>query len=66
MSKRIGNIIIIENEPDDICEYCGKKEELRPYGKNGAKICFKCGMKDKAETEKNMEKILFGIDGGLN
>lgn len=66
MSKRIGNIIIIEEEPDEICEYCGKKEELRPYGKNGAKICFECGMKDEAETKKNMEKILFGIDGGLN
>ena len=66
MSKRIGNIIIIEEEPDDICEYCGKKEELRPYGKNGARICFECSMKDEAETKKNMEKILFGIDGGLN
>jgi hypothetical protein len=66
MSKKINNIIIIEEEPEGICEYCGRKEELRPYGKNGARICFECGMKDKDETEKNMAKILFGIDGGLN
>lgn len=41
------------------CEYCGKYDELRPYGKNGAKICYECGMKDEEETDKNMTSILF-------
>jgi hypothetical protein len=29
MSKRVGNIIIIEVEPDDICELCGKKRRIK-------------------------------------
>lgn len=38
------------------CEYCGgkfKNEDLRPYGKNKAMICYDCGMKpeNKKETE---------------
>jgi hypothetical protein len=35
------------------CDYCGKVAELRPYGKNGASICFDCGMKprNKKTTE---------------
>ena len=63
MSERIGNIIIIEEEQESICEYCGKKAETRPYGRNGARICYDCGMKNKEETNKNMGKILFGEEG---
>lgn len=60
MSKRIGNVIIIEPEEDQICELCGKLEETRPYGPNGEQICFDCGMKDQATTDKIMGKVLFG------
>lgn len=44
------------------CEYCGNIDELRPYGKNGAKICFDCGMKDEniKETENTFDNILSG------
>lgn len=59
MTKRIGDIVIIEEEEPDFCEYCGKLAELRPYGKNGARICFNCGIKNREETNKNMERILF-------
>lgn len=38
-------IIIGEPQKHEPCEYCGKVDELRPYGKDGAKICFECGMK---------------------
>lgn len=62
MSKRIKNFIIIEDEPEDYCEYCGKLAELRPYGKAGKRICLECGLKNVDETTKNMEKKLFGID----
>jgi len=55
--KVVNGIVIIEAEPDGICEYCGKKDELRPYGKNGERICFDCGQKDLKTTEKMMEKI---------
>lgn len=55
------NVIIIgeecEHEP---CEYCGKVDELRPYGKNGAKICFDCAMKPEnvKTAEDTFKKIL--------
>lgn len=53
--------IIIKHTEDDVCEQCGKVAELRPYGKNGASICYECGMLDEKETEKNMKRILFGV-----
>jgi len=60
MSRRIGNLTIIAAEDDDVCELCGKVAETRPYGPNGERICYECGMKDKATTEKVMGKVLFG------
>jgi hypothetical protein len=29
----------------DRCSECGAGDELRPYGKDGAPICFDCAMK---------------------
>jgi hypothetical protein len=60
MSKRVGNISIIAAEDDDVCELCGKVAECRPYGPNGERICYECGMKNRATTDKMMGKVLFG------
>jgi len=62
MKNSINIIILGENASDGRCEYCGKVDELRPYGKDGAKICYDCGIKpeNKAETERNIEKFLHG------
>lgn len=60
MSSNINGIPVIYPEPPQQCDDCGKIAELRPYGKNGACICFDCGMKDEKHTEKMMGKILFG------
>lgn len=62
MTKRIGGTVFIEGEPDDTCAYCGKIDELRPYGKNGARICFDCGMKseNKTLTEQAFGNLLKG------
>lgn len=60
MSRRIGDIAIIEPEPDFICALCGKIAETRPYGPNGEEICFECGMKDRETTDRMMGKVLFG------
>jgi hypothetical protein len=49
-------IVPMDGEADGVCTQCGKFEELRPYGKDGAKICFACGMKDKELTGKMFEK----------
>lgn len=35
-----------------VCEACGETAELRPYGKNGANVCFKCAMKDEQNAKE--------------
>lgn len=59
----MNRIVIIGGESADAkCQYCGKISELRPYGKNGAKICFECGMKpeNKTTTDAAFQAILDG------
>lgn len=51
---------IIIPEPPQMCELCGKVDECRPYGPNNEQICFDCGMKDTATTEKKMMSYIFG------
>lgn len=51
----------IKVEEDGRCELCGEIEELRPYGPNGEKVCFDCGMKDEAAAVKQMDKYIFGV-----
>lgn len=60
MSRREGDLIIIEPEPDDVCDLCGKVDELRPYGPKGELICFECGQKNPEVTKRMMNRILFG------
>lgn len=64
MSYRIGNTIVFEEEEPQQCDLCGKIAELRPYGPNGEKICYDCGMKDKATTRRMVAKVLFGLEEG--
>lgn len=65
MSIRIGNIVIIEPEENQQCDYCGKIAELRPYGPNRECICYHCGMQDEKTTNKMMGIILFGDEPEL-
>lgn len=53
MSKVVGKVLIIEQTAPAKCTVCGELAELRPYGKDGAEICFPCAMKD-LETTKEM------------
>ncbi len=50
----------IAQQPDEVCEMCGKVDECRPYGPNDENICFDCAMKDKATTERKMAAYIFG------
>ncbi len=60
MTFKIGNTLVIAAEGKAKCEECGKADELRPYGKNGANVCFACAMKD----EKNaMAMFIKRLDG---
>jgi hypothetical protein len=47
-------------EPSANCEVCGKHAELRPYGKNGERICFDCGMKDETTTKRRFSQHVLG------
>lgn len=61
MTQRIGNVVIIEEEPEGVCEQCGVlAEETRPYGPGGIRICFDCGMKDEKGTHERMMYALWG------
>jgi hypothetical protein len=42
--------LIIEPEAQQQCDQCGKIAALRPYGPDGACICFSCGEKDPEGT----------------
>lgn len=47
-------------EPDAECAFCKKVDELRPYGPNGERICYDCGMKDVKTTKRQMGRYIFG------
>ena len=53
-------VIVFAPEPSDNCQLCGKLAELRPYGPNGERICFECGMAMEPTTSKMFAKVLFG------
>ena len=57
--------VVIEELPPEICEGCGKLDELRPYGKrkeNGARmwVCFDCAMLDEPEAARAFEERFTG------
>lgn len=61
MSELKGGISFIYEEKPQQCDFCGKISELRPYGPKGETICYECGQKDPATTEKMMDIKLFGV-----
>ena len=60
MTRKVNGIVIIETEKPQQCDYCGKVAELRPYGKDGACICFECGMADEETTKEMFRRKLDG------
>ena len=38
------------------CEMCGDVKELRPYGPNGERVCFRCAMKDEAAMRRAFDR----------
>jgi len=62
MSRRVGNLFIIEPTPPAKCDLCGKTAQLRPYGPNGENICFACGEKNPASRDRQFARVLFGED----
>lgn len=62
--ERKGNMVIMDRvDPhafDGKCEFCGKHDELRPYGPNNENICFDCAMKDEETTNRKFFEMLMG------
>ena len=61
MSRIEGDTFVIEPEEPDTCTKCHKTAELRPYGENGARICYECGMKDLPMTEQQFGGLIAPI-----
>lgn len=62
MTRKVSeHVVIIEGEPDGVCELCGKTDELRPYGPNNERICFDCAMKDEATTNRKFNELIDGL-----
>jgi hypothetical protein len=59
--ERSGNMVIMDRvDPhafDGKCEFCGKEEELRPYGPNNESIY---AMKDEPTTARKFKEMLDG------
>lgn len=53
---------IIAQEPDQVCDMCGKIDECRPYGPNSEQVCFECATTkcDPEQVEKRMREHIFG------
>jgi hypothetical protein len=57
-------VIFLEPRPPEICEACGRLEELRPYGQkiDGKRqwVCFDCAQKDPKNAEEAFEERIRG------
>lgn len=58
-------IIMLEAREPEICEDCGKLDELRPYGHkkpDGKRkwVCFPCAKKDEAELQRAFHERIRG------
>ncbi len=60
MTRKVGDVVFIEVEPDGVCAFCGKINELRPYGPNNESICFDCAMKDEETTIRKFHEFVDG------
>lgn len=47
---------LIAAQPPATCELCGVAAELRPYGPNGERVCFACGMKDEDACKRAFDR----------
>ena len=52
----MSNVVYIRPS-DGKCQDCGNVAELRPYGKGGKFVCFKCAMKDEPEMKRQFNQL---------
>lgn len=51
-------IVFIDGTKHFPCAFCGKVDELRPYGPNDEMICFDCAMKDEKTARRKMDELM--------
>jgi hypothetical protein len=61
-------VVVLEDEPEGVCEQCGRKDELRPYGKRKPsgermRVCYACAMLDENEAARAFSEVLDGKTG---
>lgn len=59
MTKRIGDVVFIVDEPDKQCARCKRVLDCRPTGPKGEQLCFSCTT--PAERDAYGER-LFGCE----
>lgn len=64
MTREIGDVLVIEAEPDRECELCHERHECRPYGPHGEQVCFRCANlpENAATTRAAMEARLARVE----
>lgn len=62
MSKRIGRLFVICEEPEERCPRCGDVDELRPYGPGGQRLCFDCSSLFPEIRRVRCEALMDGRD----
>lgn len=51
-----------EPNAPECCEFCGKKDDCRPFGPKGEWICCECAEKDVETTERRMSEAMKGSE----
>ncbi len=49
MTTKVGNVVVISDEPDKICTRCNQHTDCRDVLGDGKQVCFDCA----TEQEKN-------------
>jgi hypothetical protein len=63
MTFRKNGIVVIVDEPDQECQFCGHETDTRPYGPGGKRICFACmnsTPKLRREAKRRFKALLNG------
>lgn len=59
MTTKVGNVVIIENEPDKSCTRCKQNTDCRDVLGDGKQVCFDCATEAEKKDYCNR---LFGDD----
>ena len=64
VTRRVGDVIVLEPTAPVACAFCGEVAECRPYGPDDKDICHPCAMKPeyKAIAEAAFMRQILGVE----